>query len=177
MAGNEDGQRVVGHGAADGAGAAAGGGGEFGIGAGLAGGDVDQGLPDSFAVGGAVGGQGEGEGGAFAVEIVLQLVAGFGEERGDALVSTPAPVEGDEVAVLFGEGDVADGCVQGELGQAGIRVVVAAPGSRRGLQDDRSAASPGCQACPIRWELHSGAGQPRGVACIVWFGALEAGGV
>lgn len=91
------------------------------------------------------------------IEVGLELLVGLDERGCCRLVTPPAPIKGDDAAILLGEGDVADRRVERELGQARFRTIVRQSDELASVTwRYRSAGMGGCQACLIGGELPRG---------------------
>ena len=52
--------------------------------------------------------QGQVEGQALAVEIILQLIPGAAEQGGFCLISPATPIKRDDGAIIFRDGEIAE---------------------------------------------------------------------
>jgi hypothetical protein len=106
MAGDKERYGIGAIGAADSARRRADGAGDVSIAAGFARRDGAKRGPNSFLEGRALWGEGKVEAQAFAIEIVLQLVARPAQQGSGFLIPPPPPVKRNNRAILFRDGDL-----------------------------------------------------------------------
>lgn len=116
MAGNENEQRVMGHGLTDGLGTSSDGSGQFTISACLSMRNGTQGGPDTLLIGRSAEHQRNGlEVYSFTIEIILHHVPYFQQEWCLTLVPAPAFIEGNDLSLFFTEGQGTEGRMERKL--------------------------------------------------------------
>ncbi len=80
------------------------------------------GSPNSPLEGGPVGSQRQVEAGQCAIEISVQLILGPFQNRAGLLIGSPAPIEGDDHAVEFADGNIADRAMKRNLWHLSLSV-------------------------------------------------------